>query len=81
MVTNTFTSGAYFTSVEIGTDHITLEGVAENSFTVIDYTTALEKSGKFPEVRIAQIGDRGGSGAKSTRVKSTGVSFTIAIRK
>ena len=81
LVTNAFMSGADFTSVEIDTDQITLEGVADNSFTVIDYTMALETSGKFSEVRIAQIDDRESTRARSTKVKSTGVSFTIVIRK
>lgn len=81
LVTNAFASGTYFTSVEIGADEITLEGVADNSFKVIGYTMALETIGKFSEVRIARIDDGYSTGAKSTKVSSAGVSFTIVIRK
>jgi len=46
---------AYFTSIDMGTDQITVEGVADNPFTVINYVMALEEQGGFSEVRIAKI--------------------------
>ncbi len=81
LVTDAFAPQAYFTSIEIGNDQVTLEGKADNSFTVISYVTALETSGRFSEVRISRIDDREVTGDGAARVKSRGVYFTIVIRK
>ncbi|MFC1914609.1 pilus assembly protein PilM [Chloroflexota bacterium] len=72
---------AYFTSVKIGSDHITVEGEADNSFTVVNYVVALEKTGKFSEVRIAWINDSKSIAAETAEAESTGVSFNIVINK
>lgn len=56
-VINALPSEAYFTSIEIGTDQITVEGESDNSFTVISYATALESLARFSEVRIAEINE------------------------
>ena len=71
VVTNALPSGAYFTSIEINTSRITVEGEADSSFAVISYAMALEAQQDLSEVRIAEIGEGGG----------TGVSFTIIIGK
>ena len=73
-VTNAITSEAYFTSIEIGTDQITVEGKADSAFTVISYATALEAQAGFSEVRIAEIDE-------STEAESTGVSFIIVFSR
>ena len=56
-VINALPSEAYFTSIEIGTDQITVEGESDSSFTVISYATALESLARFSEVRIAEINE------------------------
>jgi len=71
LVTDALPTGAYFTSVDVGKNQITMTGGADNAFTVIDYVTALEALGKFSDVRIISIND----GA------SAGVSFNIIIGK
>lgn len=76
LVTNTLPSEAYFTSIEIGTDEITVGGEADNPFTIISYVLALGAQGGLSEVRIAQIGE-----SEITEAESSGVSFTIVITK
>ncbi len=78
LVTDALPSGAYFTSIELGTNQITVNGEATSSFTVVSYATALEASGVFPEVRIAEIRS---AEAESTEAKSTTISFRIVINK
>ena len=56
-VINALPSEAYFTSIEIDTDQITVEGESDSSFTVISYATALESLARFSEVRIAEINE------------------------
>jgi len=72
LVNHALPSDAYFTSMEIGTSQITVEGEADKPFTVLIYATALEGQGSFSEVRIASI---------DKSEESTGVSFTIVISK
>ncbi|MFQ5759224.1 MAG: PilN domain-containing protein, partial [Candidatus Bathyarchaeia archaeon] len=74
-------SGAYFTSIEIGTDQVTVKGEADSSFTVISYAMALETQGVFSEVRIGEIGESRSTEAEATEMESSGVSFIIAISK
>ena len=81
LVTGVLPDEAYFTSVKIGSDQITVEGEADNSFTVVDYVVALEKTGKFSEVRIAWINDSKSIAAETAEAESTGVSFNIIINK
>jgi len=50
-------SQAYFTYIEVGTDHITVNGKADSSLTVIDYAMALERRGEFSEIRIAELNE------------------------
>ena len=71
LVTNVLPSKAYFTSIEINTSRIIVEGEADSSFAVISYAMALEAQQGLSEVRIAEIGESG----------STRVSFTIIIGK
>ena len=54
-VTHAIPPEAYFTVIEMSTDQITVEGEADNTFTVIDYVLALEEQGGLSEVRIAEI--------------------------
>ena len=71
LVTDALPPRAYFTSIDIGTEQITVEGEIEigtdqitvesevdAAFVVISYATALEGQGWFREVRIAEI-DKG----------------------
>lgn len=74
LVTNVIPAKAYFTSIEIGTDQITVEGEADSPFTVINYAIALEAQGRFSEVRIANIDE-------IIKAETTGVSFTIIITR
>jgi len=78
LVAKAIPSGAYFTSIEIETNQITIKGEAASSFTVISYATALETQGVFSEVRIAEIRS---AEAESMEAKSTTISFTIVINK
>jgi len=81
LVTDALPTEAYFTSIGIGTDQITVGGEADNSFTVVSYATALEVQRGFSEVRIAEIGESESTEAETTEVESTGVSFIIVISK
>ena len=81
LVTDALPSGAYFTSIELGTNQITVKGEADSSFTVVSYATALEAQGGFSEVRISEIGESRSIEAETTEVKSSEVSFTIVINK
>jgi len=67
-VANALPSEAYFTTIEIDADQITVEGKANSNLTVISYAMALEAEGGFSEVNTAKI-----------TVASTGVSFVITI--
>lgn len=86
LVADALPSEAYFTSIEIGTDEITVVGEADNSFTVISYAVALEAQGRFSEVRIAGINESKSTEAEtpetgSTEAEGSGVSFRIVITK
>lgn len=58
-----------------------LVGEADSFFTVISYATALEAQGRFPEARIAEIGESKSAQAETTAAESTGVTFRIVISK
>ncbi|MFC1870030.1 pilus assembly protein PilM [Chloroflexota bacterium] len=80
LATSVLPGGATFTSAEMDSTLIIMEGKANSSFTVVSYATALEETGKFSEVRIARIDDNqiktGNSG-----VVISGVSFRLIIDK
>jgi len=80
LVTDALPTGAYFTSVAMGKNQVTVSGEADNPFTVVAYVTALEELGKFSDVRITSIDNsRTIPGAEGTT--GTGVSFNVAISK
>jgi Tfp pilus assembly protein PilN len=54
-VTGTMPSKTYFTSIKILKDAITIDGEADNVFTVTQYAAALEAQGVFTEVRIIKL--------------------------
>lgn len=81
LVTNALPAEAYFTSVETGTDQITVVGEANNAFTVVDYVMALEALERFSEVRIVWIDKSKNTGGGTTEAGSTGVSFKVVINK
>jgi hypothetical protein len=81
LVTSAFPAEAYFTSVETGTNQITVVGEANNAFTVVDYVVALEALGKFSEVRIVWIDKSKSTGDGTTEAGRTGVSFKVVISK
>ncbi|HJX13552.1 MAG TPA: PilN domain-containing protein, partial [Dehalococcoidales bacterium] len=54
-VTLALPPGTDFTSVEMDSGRVTLQGEADSVFTVIDYATALEAAGAFREVRITRL--------------------------
>lgn len=79
LVTSALPSGAYFTSIEIVTDQLTVRGEADSPFTVISYALALETQGLFSEVRIVEIGGSKSGGAETTEGENSRVSFTVVI--
>ena len=81
LVTNAFPAKAYFTSVEIGTDQITMVGEADSPFTVVGYVMALEALGKFSEVRIVWIDESKSTGDDTTEAERAGVSFKVLVSR
>jgi len=86
LVTGTLPPQAYFASIEIGNNLITIRGETDSVFTVIDYATALESKETFPEVRITRLdeGEAVLSGTDETITTPTEVSaitFEILISK
>jgi len=61
---------AYFTSIAIGEDGITIDGGADSPFRVLDYAMALKAQEMFSEAWIVRIGEA-----------EVGVSFTMIVRK
>ena len=76
LITKAIPAKAYFTSIKIGTDQITVEGEADSPFTVVSYAMALEAQWGLSEVRISEI-DK--SKITETEAEGTGISFTIII--
>ena len=81
LVTSALPSGAYFTSAEIGTTQIAVEGKADSPFTVVSYVMALEALEKFSEVRITRIDGSNITEDGTAEVESSGVSFGIIITR
>jgi type IV pilus assembly protein PilM len=81
LVTNAIPSGAYFTSIQIGTDQITVEGEADSSFTVVSYAMALEAQWGLSEVRISAIDKTEVAKAEAAETEGSGVTFVIIITK
>jgi len=71
LVTDVLPPEACFASVEMGTGRIVVRGEADSPFTVVSYVITLEAQERFPEVRIAEIGE----------TEANGVSFTVVISK
>ena len=80
LVTTAIPAEAYFTSIEMDTDQITIEGEADSPLTVIDYVRALEAQGGLSEVRIAGI-DESTEATETTEAEVTRITFTIVITK
>lgn len=55
LVTQALPPQAYFTSIEISHDLITVQGETDSPFTVVNYAITLEAKETFPEVRIIEI--------------------------
>jgi Tfp pilus assembly protein PilN len=66
LVTDTLPPQAYFTSIEIGRDLITVQGETDSPFTVVDYATTLETIETFSEVRIIEIDEITATQAEDT---------------
>jgi Tfp pilus assembly protein PilN len=81
LVTTAIPPEVYFTSIEMGTDQITIDGEADSPSTVIDYVMALEAQGGLSEVRIAGIDESKSTEAETTEAEGTKVTFTIVITK
>ena len=81
LATNALPDEAYFTSVKIGSDQITVGGEADNAFTVVSYVIALEELEKFSDVRIAWINESKSTGDGTTEIEILRVSFNIIISK
>ena len=79
LVTGVLPPEAYFTSVEIGIDHIIVEGETDSPFVVVNYAMALEAKGGFSEARIAEIDESKPAEAEATEIERTRVSFKIVI--
>lgn len=80
LVTGNLPADAFFTFIEIGNSQINLSGEAASSLTLIDYITALERTGAFTDVRIAVIEDAPGTGT-GTSLANLPVAFTIIISR
>ena len=79
LVTNALPSDAYFTSMEMGTEQIIVEGEAGSPLSVLIYATALEGQRGLSEVRIAEIDE--GTEIETTETETTVISFVIVISK
>lgn len=80
-VTSAIPSGVHFTSIELGSDQITIKGEADSPFTIVSYARALEAQGKFSEVRIAEIGRSGSTEAETEGAESSGAPFIIVLNR
>ena len=85
LVTDVFPSQTYFTSIDIGTDQITVKGETDTLFTVINYAMALEAQEEFSEVRIAEIDEVGTIGTEENETEApeaeiSVITFDIVIR-
>jgi Tfp pilus assembly protein PilN len=70
LVNDALPAGTQFTSINIGKTAITVSGIVDNPFNVINYALALETLGAFEDVRIVSIGAAN---------ESTGGPITFAI--
>lgn len=80
LVTDALPSHARFTSIEISSEQIIIEGKADSALAVIDYVAAVETPGIFSEVRIDEIGELYTARAESaaTEASATGI-HTVAV--
>ena len=67
LVNEALPSLAKLTSIKINTDSITVEGIVDSPFTVLNYVTALEAEG-FSRIRIAEIREIVGEEDETTKV-------------
>jgi Tfp pilus assembly PilM family ATPase len=74
LVTETLPSLTYFTSIEMGTSSVVVEGTTNNPFTVLSYIDALEAK-QFTETRIVEIGEF------TDREGLTSIYFTVEVTK
>ena len=86
LVTQNLPATAYFTSIVVHQDTITIKGEADNAFTVTQYAASLEAQGIFKEVRIVQIYETivtlpGTEEGESTPVEVTVIVFEITCTK
>jgi len=79
LVTNVIPSEAHFTSIEIGAGQITVEGRADDAFTVVNYAMALAAQGAFSEIRIVEIDEVNTAEIEAT--ETAVISFTIVITR
>jgi len=79
MVTSALPPPAYFTSIEIGSEQITIRGKADSAFTVVTYSTALEKLEEFSTVHIAEIDENVGAEDTPDGALRTSISFMIVV--
>ena len=79
MVTSALPPPAYFTSIEIGSEQITIRGKADSAFTVVTYSTALEKLEEFATVHIAEIDENAGAEDAPDGALRTSISFMIVV--
>jgi hypothetical protein len=75
-----------FTSIEIINKQIMIHGETDSVFTVIDYATALEGNGMYPEVRITELDETvsilgEGDAAEEEAVTVNRISFGIVMNK
>jgi hypothetical protein len=85
-VTDSQPSGSGFMSIDIDSFAITVRGGADNVFTVVDYSRALENTGGFEEVRIVRLDENlpdipGSSDNETMTVEDDLIEFEILISK
>ena len=85
LVTDVLPPQTYFTSIDIGTDQITMNGETDTLLTVINYAMALEAQEEFSEVRITKIDEVRTIGTEETETEApeaeiSVITYNIVIR-
>jgi type IV pilus assembly protein PilM len=85
LVTDALPPQANFTSIDIDTDLVTVQGETDSPFTVVIYATTLESQGIFSEVRITKIDEASYARTADAETEATQVEsviiFEIIIKK
>ncbi len=85
LVTDALPPQAHFTSIDLDTDLVAVQGETDSPFTVVIYATTLEAQETFSEVRITEIDEARnvqteGAETEATQVESM-ITFEIIMKK